>query len=124
MHQTSLPLWINDLGTTYTELQRIVKRKECEPELVVQAKRSLVAFEQAVTHIEGVRALYALNDLVMELAILDAVWEDLSTMLFETTLMAANTLNKKSKAAIRATFNHVLSNARAAPAASLTTSLQ
>lgn len=91
--------------------------------LVEQAEASLVEFEKAVTHIEGVRALYALNDCVLELSIFADVWDELSTLLFEQTLMASNALNKKTRQVIRELFvktraAYLSTNEHAAPVVS------
>ena len=107
MHQQTLPLWVSDRQVTFTTL-----RKRCEdryesdgPELVIQAMRNLAKFEEAITHDEALRALHGLSDDVMELSILDNTWEDLSTLIFEHSMLAPNATNPRAKRAIRSLFD-------------------
>lgn len=110
MHQQTLPLWISDEQITYTTLRkRCVNRYKKEgPILIAQAKQSLVAFEKAVSHTEAIYALHGLNDSIMELSVLNSIWEDLSTLIFEHTLLVCNATNLRAKRAIRSLFNATL----------------
>lgn len=110
MHQQTLPLWVSDRHITYSELRKrcIARYAKESPNLISQAEQSLVAFEDATTHTEAIHALHGLNDLVMELSVLNPIWENLSTLIFEHTMLVCNATNLRAKRAIRSLFNATL----------------